>query len=205
MLFRSLKEKELSEFAVREAERNGLILSSPNARYLGALCDGDLQTLVGEMGKLTSVCRGNISKDDLETYVAKSLQYNAFRLHDLFCARNESAARILLEKMMEQEPNPVGVISLIAGNFKQMLVARACRDAGFSESKTVSHIMQETNAKDWTARRALQHCKTFSAAALQRGIKILGQMDFDAKQGIITLRTDFFAELVRVYNRNDRP
>ncbi len=196
-----LSEQQLAAFVAGEAAKRNLMIADKNARLLGELTGGDLQKVISEMDKLCAVSRGSITEQDIETYVSKSLEYSVFKIHDHFCARNERAAKKLIEQLLEEEPNPVGLLSLIAGNFRQMLVARACKDAGYPEQKTVAHIMQETGAKEWPARRAWNHCKSFTAAGLRQSIRRLGQMDFEAKQGGVVLQTDLFALLAGVYRR----
>ncbi|MDL2236660.1 DNA polymerase III subunit delta [Christensenellaceae bacterium OttesenSCG-928-K19] len=196
-----LNEKQLADFVTGEVSQRNLMITEKNARLLGELCGGDLQVVINEVEKLAAVSKGNITQQDIEKYVSKSLEYNVFKIHDNFCSRNEAAAKVLIDRLLEEEPNPVSLISLLAGNFKQMLVARACKDAGFSERKTIMHIMEETGAKEWSAKRAIGNCKSFSAQKLRHSIYRLGQIDFDAKQGGVVLQTDLFALLVGIYNR----
>ena len=193
-------ERSLANFAVAAFLEHNLMISRSNAELLCGHCDGDLFTLENEIKKLASVCRGNVTAEDIEKYANKSLQYNVFRIHDTFCAKNRKAAKKLVDMLLAEDPNPIGFISLISGNFKQMLVARACRDAGFDERRIINSIKGETGAKDWVAKRALQNCRGFSADSLRAAIKLLGEVDYGAKQGEYVLKTDLFAILTRIYD-----
>jgi DNA polymerase III delta subunit len=192
-------DNELARYAVQAAKTRGLILSLQNAQYLCELCGGEPGALETELEKLGAVCLGNISREEIEKYTAKSRQFNVFRIHDLLCAQKLGEANQAINRMLLDDSNPVGFISLIAGNFRQMLVARACRDARFSEARTMRCIADETGAKEWAAKRALQRCKKYTAEALRKGLKKLARMDYMAKQGETVLKTDLFALLADIY------
>ncbi len=194
-----LGEYELIAFAVNAAFKDGLILSKDNAQVLCEYCGGDLSTVVNELQKLSSICEGNITPKEIEKYVSKSVQFNVFKIHDLLCAGKLPEAMALIDRMLLDDPNPIGFIGLIAGNFKQMLVARACREAGFAPNKTIAHIMDETGVKEWAAKRALSNCRSYGLPALRAGVKKLGRMDYMAKQGEVVLKTDLFPLLVDIY------
>ncbi len=194
-------EVELSAYAVNLAFQSGLILSRDNAQRMAEYCGGDLSTLINELQKLASVCVGNISKEDIARYVSRSPQYNIFKIHDMLCAGRLAEAKTLIDRTLADDPNPMGLISMIAGNFKQMLVARACMDAKFPPAKVLSHIMEETGAKEWAAKRAMQNGKAYTAERLRKGIHLLGRMDFMAKQGEVVLKTDLFPLLAEAYAR----
>ncbi len=194
-------EAELSAYAVNAAFQSGLILSRDNAQKMAEYCGGDLSTLINELNKLASVCVGNISKEDIAKYVSRSAQYNVFKIHDLLCAGRLADAKVLIDRTLADDPSPMGLISMISGNFKQMLVARACMDAKFAPAKVMSHVMEETGAKEWAAKRAVQNGKSYTAARLRKGIYLLGRMDFMAKQGEVVLKTDLFPLLAEVYAR----
>jgi DNA polymerase-3 subunit delta len=194
-----LKEAEMVEYVIRFAKQCNLLISRKNAQTLVELADGKLSFVRNELEKLTCVSRGEITASDLEKYTVKSMEYNIFKIHDFMVAGYPQHARKLIDRMLEEDKTPIGFLSLIAGNFRQMLVARACRDAKFPDSKTIRHIMEATGAREFAARRAIEQCKRFTANQIRRAIEKLAQMDFDAKQGVIVLQTDLYALLVDIY------
>lgn len=194
-----MKDNELTAYIVQAAKRKNLLISARNAQALAALSDGDMGVIKSELEKLSSVCRGDITADDIEKYAVKSMQYNVYKIHDLMVGGHAREAYALIERMLAEDSNPIGFLTLLANNFRQMLVARACRDARFPEQKIISHIMQATGAWEFAARRALAQCKQFTARQIRRALEKLAQMDFDAKQGIISLKTDLYPLLVDIY------
>ncbi len=201
----ALKDSELVSYIGNLAKQNNLLISSKNAQTLATLADGDLSVIKNELEKLKCVCKGDITAEDLEKYAVKSMQYNVYKIHDLMVAGHAQEAYGLMEKLLAEDANPIGFLTLLSNNFRQMLVARACRDAKFPDNKTISHVMEATGTWEFAARRALSQCKAFRARELRRAINKLAQMDFDAKQGVVILKTDLYALLIDIYmnpNRN---
>ncbi|MBC5647268.1 DNA polymerase III subunit delta [Christensenella tenuis] len=195
----AMKENELAAYIVQAAKRRGLLISVKNAQTLAALADGDMGIVQNELEKLSCVCRGDITADDIEKYAVKSLQYNVYKIHDLMVGGYAKEAHALIGRLLAEDNNPIGFLTLLSNNFRQMLVARACRDARFPEQKIISHIMKATGTWEFAARRALTQCKQFTAPQIRRALEKLAQMDFDAKQGVISLKTDLYPLLVDIY------
>lgn len=199
-----LKDSELAAYIVQAAKQKGLLISGKNAQTIAALSDGDMGIVQNELSKLACVSRGEITADDIEKYSVKSMQYNVYKIHDLMAGGHAREAQALIERMLAEDPNPIGFLTLLANNFRQMLVARACRDARFPEAKVISHVMSATGAWEFAARRALAQCKLFTAAQIRRALNLLAKMDFDAKQGIVVLKTDLYPLLVDIYMKPNK-
>ncbi len=197
----TFSQNETVLFAKKKAEEKNLTISNADAQYFCELCGNDLYAICSELDKLSSVCVANITKNEIKKYVFVSAQYNIFKIHELLCAKKAVEAKQIIDKLLQDDPNPIGFLTLISNCFRQMLVARACRDAKFSESKTISHVCEETGVSDWVAKRAVLQCKSFTAESLRRGLKKLAQWDFDSKQGGVVLSTDLFALMMDIYRR----
>ncbi|MEG0251823.1 MAG: DNA polymerase III subunit delta [Christensenellaceae bacterium] len=195
----TLGDNEIIDYIIHYAKNRNLSISKKNAVILSDIANADLNIVNTELQKLACVCRGDISEKEIEKYTVKSMLHNVYQIHDFMVKGQKQKAYVLIEKLLEEDNNPVGFITLLSNNFRQMMVARACRDARFSDQKTISHVMSATGVRDFVARKALENCKMFSAQRLRCAMKKLAQMDFDAKQGVIVLKTDLFALLVDIY------
>lgn len=192
-------DASVANYVTTIAKRNNLLISGRNAQHLCELCGMDMEVISGELEKLISVCIGEITKAEIDEYTVKSIQYQAYKLHDYMVAKNIGQAKTLIDQMLKEDPNPIGMLTMLSNNFRQMLIARACKDAGLNEQRTVAHITQETGARDWAAKRAIANSRGYSAHKIRENLKALAQMDFDAKQGNVVLATDFFPLLVGIY------
>lgn len=194
-----VSESDMHSYIINKCKKNSLLISSRNAQLLSEVCGGDMEMIESELEKLKSVCSGEITKEDIEKYTIKSSQYSIFKIHDSFVMKNTAQAEKLIEGLLMEDQNPVGVIALLYSSFRQMFIARSCLDARMSEQKAAGHIMEQTGAREWAARKAVSNAKKYPAAKIRRAIKKLADMDFDAKQGRVFLKTDLFALLVDIY------
>ncbi len=192
-------EAEMMQYIEAAAKRSNLLISRAAARRLNEKLGGDFGGVHNEMQKLASICRGEITEKDIDRYVIDSMQFSVFRLHELMIAGQREAANRLLTRIFAEDSNQMGLITLLSNNFRQMLIARACRDARYDERRTIEQVMTHAGVADFVARKAVAYCKSFSAPQLRRGIKKFAQMDFDAKQGVIVLQQDLFPLLVDIY------
>ncbi len=191
---------DIVNMAIALAKKRNLILSRANAQLICDISDGEMNIVANEVEKLSSICVGEISKKEIEFYAVKSQIYNIFQINDFLLAKKYKEAKAVLDKLLEEDPNPMGFLVMLSNNFKQMLVARACRDAKFSYDKTVEHIIKTTGAKNYPAKKAVENCKFFTLPKIREGLSKFAKMDFDAKQGIIDLKTNLFALLADIYN-----
>lgn len=195
----TLTQNERIQHIVDRARENGLIVSRANAVLIDAESNEDLMNIDSELDKLIAVCHGEITKEDIERYGFHSAEYNIFRIHDLMIARKYAQAFSILEKVLEQDSQPIGFLGLLTGYFRRMLAARACRDAGYSQDKTVRALMNAMGVKSYAAQRAYSQCIALTADQLRKAMKRLAKTDFDAKQGNIVLKTDLYALLADLY------
>lgn len=192
-------ESESIDFLCGYAAKSGVKFSRSDAHIFCRYVSGDLSHMVRELEKLIAVAGGEITKKGIETYTVRSADYNIFKLHDLFLANRSKEAEILLGEILDEDSSPVGLISILSSNFELMLIARACMDAGFSEEKTKSSIMEAAKAAEFRARNAIAQSRLMEAQAIRRAIQKLSALDFDAKQGNVVMKNDLFAILMKLY------
>lgn len=190
-----LKGEALIKFIESEALRRRLHIGREAARVLAERTQGDMYVLSSELDRYEAVCTGQITRADVERYTPLSDELNMFGIWDLLAGGRYDAAYRDLQRLLQEDATPIGFITFLANTFRQMLVARACRDAGFQERRTVECICAETGAKEWTARRAYERSRQFTAEKLRANVRLLSEIDFGAKQGAYVLETDLYGLL----------
>jgi DNA polymerase III delta subunit len=193
-------ESESIDFICAYAAKNGVKFSRNDAHTFYRYVSGDLRHQVNELSKLIAVAGDEITKKDIQKYTVKSADYNIFKLHDLLLEKKWREAEILLGEILDEDASPIGLISILASNFELMLIARACLDAGYGEDKTKKSIMDASKAAEFRARRAIGQSRLMGAQAIRQAIRKLSKLDFDAKQGNVVLKNDFFAILMKLYS-----
>lgn len=192
-------ESETADFLCAHAAKYGLKLSRTDAHMLFQYVSGDINHLVSELDKLILVCTETITKKEIQKYTVKSTEYNIFQLHDLFLQKNWGRAQSLLTEILDEDPNPIGLITILSTNFELMLIARACMDAGYREDMIKKNILDNAKVADFRARKAIEQCRFMDAPSIRKAIQILSKLDFDAKQGNVVLKNDIYAILCGTY------
>ena len=192
-------ESETVDFLCAHAAKHGLKLSRVDAHTLFQYVSGDINHLVSELDKLVLVSTETITKKDIQKYTVKSTEYNIFQLHDLFLQKNWLKAQGLLTEILDEDPNPIGLITILSTNFELMLIARACLDAGYREDMIKKNILANAKVQDFRARKAIEQCRYMDAPSIRNAIQRIAKMDFDAKQGNVVLKNDLYAILYGIY------
>lgn len=193
------RDAEAADYLCGHAAVRGLKLSKPDAQFLCRYTGGGLSRLIRELDKLAAVCGGQITRADIQKYACKSADYNIFALHELMLQKKKTEALGLVSEILEDDPNPVGLISILAGNFELMLIARACADARFRPEQIKKNILDATGAAEFRAERAMEQCRLMNAQSIRTALGKLARLDFDSKQGNVNLKTDLFAVLCGIY------
>lgn len=196
-----LKGEPLISYVVQLSAMRHLHISRTAAQSLVTRCGGDLFVINTELDKLQFVCSGEVTGQDLDLYSRPMPEAGVFEIQDLLCAGHYAAAERAVRELLCRDASPMGFLSLTAAALRQMLIARACRDAGYSWQKTISTIVAETQAREWSAKRAYERSSHYSADHLRRAIARLAQIDFGAKQGIYLLEQDLYALLFEIWAR----
>lgn len=194
----TLKENEAADYLCLHAAKSGLKISRTDAQFLFRYVGGGLSRMVNELDKLALICTQATQKD-IRKYASPSADYNVFTLHDLLLQKNWREAHTLEEEILKEEPNPVGLISLLAGNLELMLIARACADARYRPEQIKKAILDATGVAEFRAEIAMRQSGRMEAQQIRRALQKLSEIEFDAKQGNINAKTDLFAVLCDVY------
>jgi DNA polymerase III delta subunit len=111
----------------------------------------------------------------------------------------EQPAQGLLNEILDEDPNPIGLITILSTNFELMLIARACMDAGYREDMIKKNILDNAKVAEFRARKAIEQCRYMDAPSTRKAIQKLSALDFDAKQGNVVLKNDLYAVLSGIY------
>jgi DNA polymerase-3 subunit delta len=191
-------DSESTDFLCGYAAKNGVKFSRRYANEFCRYVSGDLSHLVSELEKLLAVSDGEITQKDIEKYTVHSADYNIFKLHDFMLEQRWPDARELLNEILDEDPMPIGLISILSSNFELMLIARACLDAGYNE-ETKKSIVESAKVAEFRARKAVSQSRFMDAQKIRRVLRELSKLDFDAKQGNVILKNDLYAILTNLY------
>lgn len=198
------KEDETVDFLCGYAAQRLKKLSRSTARTLCDYVRSDLYSLLNELDKLICVCGQEITEQEIKTYCVPAGEYNIFLLHDLMLQKKLAQAKRLTEQILQEDKNPIGLLSILASNFELMLIARACADAGYTAQRTRQAIMTSAKVSEFRAKKALEQAPYMTCDDIRCALKRIASLDYAAKQGGVNLETDLFGLLNSIYFNSER-
>lgn len=189
-------EYQAVKLIIKTAEENGLSITGNTAKHLYEMCAGDMEIIGSELNKLINVCTGIIDKKDILKYVTPSLEQSVFKIHDYLCNGKYAEAALFLENV-ENDEEILGILGLLGGNLRRMLIARACMDSGMKAESAKNHIVSETGSSSWAAQQAVLNCTKLKKESLRYGLKKLSEIDYKIKHGF---PVDVKASLIEIYS-----
>ncbi len=166
-------------FAMDEARKHGAVLPSQQAGLLVEIAGCDYYSIENEVAKLAVYAEGRqITRQDIEQCVSKTLEYSSFELHRLLLhKKTEQAVRLLNEILSEESPE--ALVGLLAYNFREMYKVRSMMDAGYSSNRIAGVL----KAADFIVSRRMGECRNFTCQDIRKAISSLSEVDYQKKSG----------------------
>ena len=93
----------LLTWMVRCFKKTGKIISQDTARYMLSIADNDMRSLINEITKLCNFSdKPEITRDDIDRLVTRSIEANQFEIGDAFCSANYQKILDILNKLYKQ-------------------------------------------------------------------------------------------------------
>ncbi len=188
---------ELYNWVLRGCRSAGLQIDRGAAEYLIAACDGGMNNLKQELGKLFSYCSGSITRADIDRVVTKMPQARVFEMINAIMKKDGHTVFLRLGELKTLKESPFMVLSLLCGSFSRILHAKLLCEEGSPHAQVASALgIPPFFVKDYTAAA---HC--FDKAFLRRAVCACAEIDFAVKQGKVEAWLaveQFLAECVSV-------
>ena len=192
------KVGEIIEFAPMQGEAlqiwlkqafqaKGQKLQSAAGSELVARSGNDLTLLAGEVEKISTYADGRdtVTVADVQAVGSTNVQTTIFNFIDAVAQSNVLKSRYFLEDILLKE-GPYGIIPLLAGHFRFMLLVLDMRSHGYGNTE----IMKETGRNSsWFIDKSYRQGQTFGADAIKKVLQILLQADYKAKRGITNMES----------------
>lgn len=140
--FDPLKDKELILWIRTAFKRAGKIISPQDAEYMALMAGNDLASLVHEIDKIVNYT-GNaksVSAHDIDAVVTRVSAANIFKLVDAIGDRDADKALYYISELIQAGESPVGMLSMIARQFRILLQCQILMDNGYSVKEIASEI-----------------------------------------------------------------
>ncbi len=156
------------------AQGIGLKLSRERAEDLVFVLGPDQGRLHAELEKLRAFVGDSreVTMDDLAAVVTAARQFSVFDMVDFLAERRRTEALALLERLLAQGENPIGLVGLLAWLYRQLLIAREL-PAGISPYKAAAALRAPTTR----VAQLLRQARRFQPEELRRGLAALAEAD----------------------------
>jgi len=170
------RERELGPWLRRRAQAAGLKLEQPAERLLVDLIGRNTGVLASEVDKLkTYAGDAAVSEEDVRALVARAREANIFRLVDAVAEGQVTVALQALELLRSEGETPPRLISMIARQFRMIVIAREVLDGGGAAAQ----VREVLKVQEFVARRAVDQARRFSQSTADAAMRRILQCDVE--------------------------
>ena len=182
-VFNTVESGELRKWIVGFIKRYGKEISFPDAELILNYVGNDMNRLSMELEKLISFVGDKrlVEKSDIESIVSESLQNKIFEMINAIVVRNTERAIDIYEDLLALKEAPLKIISLISGQFNQLLNIKDMLIEGVGKKE----IGAKLKLTDYITNKLVKQCQGFDRKRLYAYLNKCIELEFDVKRGII--------------------
>ncbi len=181
---KKLEEGELANWIVERFKSCGLKINPSNASYIALNCGYlDYESVINlydvnnEIDKIYSyaIDNGEVSREDIDLLLVKSLDSNIFKLVDYICEGKKNKAHLMLQDMLQNGAAEQFIIHMIARQYRMIFEYQLLQKKGY----TMNEIMDAMKIKKFIATKLSNIARNLS---IDKTEYIIGQLlDIDRK------------------------
>ncbi len=142
----------------------------------------DLWRLSNEIQKLIQFKNGAaIQKIDVELMVKPKIESDIFKTIDALAQKNKKQALALLHKHLDGDDNPLYILSMIAYQFKNLLMVKELSEKGVMYAS----IVKKSGLHPFVVKKSYFLCRQFTFEELKQIYRQIFKIDSDIKVGKI--------------------
>ena len=190
------KEQEVKRYFASQAQELGLQFVGDSLDQLLLKSGYDF----GELQKNLALLQvykedGQITLQDIEEVVPKSLQDNIFDLTQMILKRQIDQARNLVKDLRLQGEDEIKLIAILLGQFRMFSQVKIFSEEGQSESQIVASLSELSGRKvnPYQVKFALRDSRRLSLSFLKQAMTTFIETDYAIKSG--TYEKDYLFDL----------
>ncbi|KNF09369.1 DNA polymerase III, subunit delta [Gottschalkia purinilytica] len=201
-----LKDEELNKWVIdifkknnKKLVRNVLIHFIQCSSYFDTNTNKTLYDLENEIFKICNYMgeREEVTKEDIDKMITKSLQNNIFKLVDFIGQRNSSnALSVFNEMIMEDEPLQV-ILHMVIRQFRLLLMTKLLNEKGYSQG----NIAQKIGIHTFVVQKLTSQCRNFNSDELTNILKACMELDQNIKTGKVDGKIGIEILIVEISNK----
>ena len=190
------KEQDLKRYFSSQAQELGLQFVGDSLDQLLLKSGYDFGELQKNLALLQAYKEdGQITLEDIEEVVPKSLQDNIFDLTQMILKRQIDQARNLVNDLRLQGEDEIKLIAILLGQFRMFSQVKIFSEEGQSESQIVASLSELSGRKvnPYQVKFALRDSRRLSLSFLKQTMTTFIETDYAIKSG--TYEKDYLFDL----------
>lgn len=190
------KEQDLKRYFASQAQELGLQFVGDSLDQLLLKSGYDFGELQKNLALLQAYKEdGQITLEDIEEVVPKSLQDNIFDLTQMILKRQIDQARNLVKDLRLQGEDEIKLIAILLSQFRMYSQVKIFSEEGQSESQIVANLSDLSGRKvnPYQVKFALRDSRRLSLSFLKQAMMIFIEADYAIKSG--TYEKDYLFDL----------
>ncbi len=184
--FTLLDNRNLKTWAQKEFEKLSQKTNIDALDLLLSYVGNDLWRLSGEIKKLADFKNGlPVKKDDVELLVRPKVEADIFKTIDSLAQKNKKQALYFVQKHLDNGDNALYILSMIAYQFKNLLLVKELQEKGLMYSS----IVKKSGLHPFVVKKNYFACQQFSFEELKKVYHKVFQIDLDIKTGKVEPET----------------
>lgn len=181
-----LHEKELHRWISERVKENGVTVTEEAKDTLLQLAGTNLMILANELDKLALFVgqTGTIAKETVEMLVSRTLEQNVFVLVEKVVQRNISEALQVFYDLLENQEEPIKILSLLASQFRLLYQVKWLAAKGYGQQQIASLL----KVHPFRVKLALEQTALFSEHELMKIMYDLAEADYQMKSSAMDKR-----------------
>lgn len=191
-----LEEGELAAWIIEGFKNKGVKINASNANYIALNCGYlDYESVItlydvnNEIGKISSYSMSKnttdkdieVSRDDIDLLLTKSLDSNIFKLVDYICEGKKDKANVMLEDMLQNGVAEQFIIHMITRQYRMIYEYQVLSKKGYS----MNQIMDTMKIKKFIASKLAAIARNLHIEKTEFIIEKLLEIDRKIKTGYI--------------------
>ncbi|MCI5772304.1 MAG: DNA polymerase III subunit delta [Clostridiales bacterium] len=179
--FKTLDDKQLSQWIVRELKKGGRGISGADCERLWFTVGRDLNLLTGETEKLIAYSDGrdSVTAADIQAICTQSREYKVFDLATVLLSGQAKKALTMAGDMLRGGEERLYLLTLLGGQCRKMYYAAAMKKTGAGESAIASAL----GVPAFAVRTALQQASGYTMAQMRTMCALCVETEFRVKSG----------------------
>ena len=175
VVFYPLFENEVQGWMTEWARGRGLTIRPDAAHYVKQTLGTDLQKIANELEKVAIFLkeRRTVTLDDVRQVVGEFREYSAFDLVEAIGKKDRERAFVILGRILEEGEQPVGLLGMVAWNFRRLLKAKGMEEAG----QAYDVIKKKINVMYFQSSSFQEQLRRFSLEELRRAFRVMLETD----------------------------